>query len=110
MTQVFQIIFSSLLLTFSAWFSKKNPEAAGFLIALPLATMIVLPFSYWTHGDVKNSIELAQEILRAIPISLMFFVPFALANRFSLGFWQAYFAGIALLVASYFALEYFTKS
>ena len=64
MIQVFQIIFSALLLTFSAWLSKKNPEAAGVLIALPLATIIVLPFSYWTHGDAENSVKLAQEILR----------------------------------------------
>lgn len=109
MTQVFQIIFSSFLLTFSAWLSKKNPEAAGFLIALPLATMIVLPFSYWTHGDTKNSIELAQEILRAIPISLLFFVPFALANRFSLNFWQAYAAGVTLLILSFGVSKHFTK-
>lgn len=101
MIQAFQIIFSALLLTFSAWLSKRNPEAAGFLIALPLATIIVLPFSYWTHGEAGNSVRLAQEILRAIPISLTFFLPFALAGKFQLGFWQAYTAGIVLLVVSY---------
>lgn len=101
MIQVFQIVFSALLLTFSAWLSKKNPEAAGFLIALPLASMIVLPFSYWTHSDPENSVKLAQEILRAIPISLTFFVPFTLAGRFQLGFWQAYLAGLILLLAAF---------
>ena len=101
MIQVFQIVFSALLLTFSAWLSKKNPEAAGFLIALPLATIIALPFSYWNHGDPENSIQFAQQILRAIPISLTFFIPFALAGRFQLGFWQAYALGLLLLLASY---------
>ena len=109
MIQVFQILFSALLLTFSAWLSKKNPEAAGFLIALPLATIIVLPFSYWNHGDPDNSVRLAQEILRAIPISLTFFIPFALAGRFQLGFWQAYSFGLMLLVITYFALKVFTS-
>lgn len=101
MIQIFQIIFSALLLTFSAWLSKKNPQAAGFLIALPLATMIVLPFSYWTHGDSKVSVQLAQEVLKAIPISLTFFIPFALAGRFDLGFWQAYASGLLLLLIFY---------
>lgn len=101
MIQVFQIVFSALLLTFSAWLSKKNPEAAGFLMALPLATIIVLPFSYWNHGDPENSIQFAQQILRAIPISLTFFIPFAFAGRFQLGFWQAYALGLLLLLVSY---------
>lgn len=48
MTQAFQILFSAVLLTFSAWLSKKNPQAARFLIALPLATRIVDFF-----GDVS---------------------------------------------------------
>jgi hypothetical protein len=101
MTQAFQIVFSALILTFSAWLSKKNPEAAGFLIALPLATMIVLPFSYWNHQDSETSTRLAQEVLRAIPISLTFFVPFALAGRLNLGFWQAYGLGLVLILVSY---------
>ena len=109
MIQVFQILFSASLLTFSAWLSKKNPEAAGFLIALPLATIIVLPFSYWTHGDPENSVQLARNILKAIPISLTFFIPFALAGRFQLGFWQAYSFGLTLLVVSYLVVKQFTN-
>ena len=109
MTQLLQILFSACLLTFSAWLSKKNPEAAGFLIALPLATIIVLPFSYWTHGDPQNSVQLAQKILKAIPISLTFFLPFALAGRFQLGFWQAYSLGLTLLVVSYLVVKQFTN-
>jgi hypothetical protein len=110
MIQVFQILFSASLLTFSAWLSKKNPEAAGFLIALPLATIIVLPFSYWTHGDPENSVQLARNILKAIPISLTFFIPFALAGRFQLGFWQAYVLGLLLLLASYGVLRLLVNS
>lgn len=105
MTQVFQIVFSALILTFAAWLSKKNPEAAGFLIALPLATMIVLPFSYWTHGSSENSVRLAQQVLRAVPISLTFFLPFAAADRLNLGFWQAYGLGLLALVATYGAVR-----
>lgn len=101
MIQVFQIVLSASILTLSAWLSKKNPEFAGFLIALPIASLLVLPFSYWQHGDVKASITLGQEILKAVPISITFFIPFALADRLHLGFGQAYGLGIGLLLLSY---------
>ncbi len=109
MTQLFQILISALLLTFSAWLSKRNPQFAGFLIALPLATIIVLPFSYWTHGDPGKSVQLAQEILKSIPISLTFFIPFALSDRFALGFWQAYGYGLVLLICVYFISRLFVS-
>ena len=101
MTQVLQILFSAALLTLSAWLSKKSPQAAGFLIALPLASIIVLPLSFWQHQDAAASIELGKEILKALPVSISFFIPFALANRFDLGFWQAYGLGLLALVLSY---------
>lgn len=107
MLQAAQILFSALLLTFSAWISKKNPQLAGFLIALPLASIIVLPLSYWQHQDPEASIELAQEILKAVPVSLTFFVPFALAHRFQINFWQAWGLGLLALVLSYVLLRNF---
>ncbi len=107
MIAVFQTIFSALLITFAAWLSKKNPQAAGFLIALPLATLIVLPFSYWQHGDGEASVKLAQEILRALPVSVAFFIPFVFAHKFQLGFWQTYATGIVFLVGSYFLSQWF---
>lgn len=105
MTLILQTAFSALLITFSAWLSKRSPQAAGFLIALPLATLIVLPFSYWQHGDGESSVKLAKEILRALPVSVTFFLPFAFAQKFQLNFWQAYGIGVFLLIASYFSIQ-----
>lgn len=105
MLQVFQTVFAAVVITFSAWLSKKYPQSAGYLIALPLSSMLVLPFSYWQHGESETSVKLAQEILRAIPISITFFVPFALADRYNLSFTQSYVAGAALLVASFLLLR-----
>jgi len=102
----FQILLSAGILTFSAWLSKRNPEAAGFLIALPLASILVLPFSYWQHQDAEASVKLGQEILRAVPISMTFFVPFALAGRLHLGFWQAYALGLLAIIATYLLMRF----
>lgn len=101
MIQVFQTALSAIIITLAAWLSKKYPQSAGLLIAMPLSSMLVLPFAYWQHGDGQASVRLAQEILWAIPVSLMFFVPFALAERWGLSFGQSYAAGVLLLLVSF---------
>ena len=57
------------------------PGLARFLVAMPIATMLVLPPSYFAHGNPAHSIALAKSILLAIPVSLTFFLPFRLSAR-----------------------------
>lgn len=97
MTFVFNLVVSAMAISFASWLSGRLPMAAGFLVALPLATMLVLPLSYREHGSAETSILLAKSIFVAIPISLTFFLPFLLADRFELSFWQAYAFGCAAL-------------
>ena len=98
----FKIFFSAGVIAFASWLSGKRPELAGFMIALPLVTLLVLPFSYAEYKDPAASVRFAQSIVAAIPISLLFFVPFLLAARLEWGFWGLYLSGLALLVAGYF--------
>ena len=107
MVKFLQVLFSAAIITGSAWLSKKHPQSAGYLIALPLATLLVLPFSYWQHQDGEASVKLAQEILWALPVSMTFFVPFAFANRWNLSFWQAYGSGVGALLLSFVAMRWF---
>jgi hypothetical protein len=72
------------------------------MVALPLATLLVLPLSYREHADPAASILLAKSIFIAIPISLTFFLPFLLSERFGLTFWQAYGLGCAALPIGFF--------
>ena len=95
-------LISACVIAFSAWLSGKKPELAGFIIALPLATLLVLPFSYLEYQDPASSVRFAKSILAAVPLSLLFFVPFLLAERLGWGFWPLYSAGLALLVCGYF--------
>ncbi len=106
MLQALQVVIAALVIAFSAWLSKKSPQMAGLLVALPIASMLVLPFSYWQHRDPALAIKLAQEIFLAIPVSLMFFFPFALANRLGLTFWKAYASGITLLLLAFFLVKW----
>lgn len=101
MTFLLNILVSSLVISFASWLSGRMPAAAGFLVALPIASLLVLPLSYAQHGDPRSTIELARSIFIAIPVSLSFFLPFLLSDRLGLSFWQAYALGCAALPIAY---------
>jgi hypothetical protein len=47
-------------------------------------------------------VEYAKSIFVAVPISLVFFVPFLFSEKLNLGFWTCYSIGIGLLAIGYF--------
>ena len=102
-------IIAAILISFVSWLSGKRTTLAGFLTALPLTTLLALAFSHLEWKDAKQSVEYAKSVFIAIPVSLLFFVPFMLAQKFNIGFWGCYFAGIALLGIGYYLHTYFTK-
>lgn len=89
------------MISFVSWLSGKKIGLAGFLTALPLTTLIALAFSQIEYQDPKQSVEYAKSIFVAVPLSLTFFLPFLLAEKFALGFWTCYSFGIVLLGISY---------
>lgn len=99
MLVVLNTLVSALVIGVAAWLSRRYPVSMGFLIALPLATMLVLPLAYLQHRDPGSVFQMARSILVALPITLLFFVPFLMRDRFS--FWGAYALGCALLPVGY---------
>jgi len=97
---VLNTLVSALIIGVAAWLSRRYPVAAGFLIALPLATMLALPLAYIQHRDTSSAFETARSILVALPITLLFFAPFLMRDRLS--FWSAYALGCGLLPVGYF--------
>ena len=93
-------LISAVVIGLVAWMSRRYPSTAGFIVALPLATMLVLPLAYLQHRDADSVFEMARSILVALPITLLFFVPFLMKDRLS--FWGAYAIGCALLPLGYF--------
>jgi hypothetical protein len=106
MLAVVKIIVAAVLISTVSWLSGKKTGLAGFLTALPLTTLIALAFSQLEWGDAKQSVEYAKSVFVAIPVSLLFFVPFLLAQKFQLGFWTCYSSGIVLLAIGYFIHQY----
>jgi hypothetical protein len=98
---VLNTLLSALVIGVAAWLSRRYPVTAGFVIALPLATLLVLPLAYLQHRDADSAFQMARSILVALPITILFFIPFLMRERFS--FWGAYALGCALLPVGYFA-------
>ena len=103
------LLVSASVISFSAWLSRRFPALAGFLVAMPVASLLVLPLSYREHGDPASSILLAKSIFFAIPVSLMFFLSFLFAERLGLSFWQAYGLGALALPVGYVAHRLVTQ-
>jgi hypothetical protein len=104
-----KVFVAAVLISFVSWLSGKKVGLAGFLTALPLTTLIALAFSQIEWGDSSQSVEYAKSIFIAIPLSLLFFVPFLLAGKLNLGFWGCYTSGVFLLFIGYIIHSQFTK-
>ena len=102
-------IIAAILISFVSWLSGKKTGLAGFLTALPLTTLLALAFSHLEWGDSKQSVEYAKSVFVAIPVSLLFFIPFLMAQKFNLSFWGCYSSGIALLGVGYYIHTYAMK-
>ena len=97
-----KVIVAALLISLVSWLSGKKLALAGFLTALPLTTLLALAFSQVEWGDSKQSVEYAKSVFAAVPVSLLFFIPFLFAEKFNLNFWTCYVLGLVLLGAGYF--------
>ena len=93
---------ASVIIAFCSWLAGRRPEIAGFLIALPLVSVIAILFSYLEHRQLATSIQFAKSILVGVPISLLFFIPFLIAERWQLNFWSCYILGLSLLIMGYY--------
>ena len=104
-----KVLLAALVIAFSSWLSGKKPELSGFIIALPIASIIAIAFSYLEHKNTENTVIFAKSILVGIPVSYLFFLPFFFAKNFNMNFWLIYGLGIILLLIGYFVHKYITS-
>ena len=101
-----KILFAGSIIAFSSWLAGQYPKIAGFIIALPLASLIAIIFSYMEHNDPEKSITFAKSIIIGVPASYLFFLPFFFAKSLSMNFWLIYCIGLVLLVVAFFIHKY----
>ena len=83
---VAKFLFNASVIVFSSWLSQKRPNLAGFIIALPLASLLALALDHLQHDDAEKSIAFGQSILLAVPVSYLFFITFFYPKLGRLGF------------------------
>ena len=105
-----KVIFASLIISFASWLSFKKPSTAGFIVALPLVSIITILFSYLEYKDFEKTITFAKSILIGVPASLLFFVPFFFAKNLGLNFFTTYILALCFLVVGFFLHKYITQS
>lgn len=101
MVMSIKLAVAAMVIAFSSWLAGRKPELAGFIVALPLTTLLALAFSYAEYKDSATSVAFAKSVFVGIPVSLLFFIPFLLSERLNLSFWQCYVLGLLLLLAGY---------
>ncbi len=101
-----KIILAAIIIAFASWLSGQNPKLAGFIIALPLVSLIAIAFSYYEHNDIEKTIIFTKSIFIAVPASYLFFVPFFFAKSFNMNFFIIYIAGLVFLIGGYFIHRY----
>ncbi len=105
-----KVLLSACVISFASWLSGKKPALAGFIVALPLSSLMVLAFSYVEYEDVQKTSLFAKSIFLSLPLSMAFFVPFLFAEKLRWPFWGLYFSGLGLLALSYGAHRLIFKS
>lgn len=95
-------LLAAVIISFVSWLAGKKPILAGFITALPLTTMLALVFTQVEWKNSAGSVEYAKSVFVAVPVSLLFFLPFLFAQRLSLSFWTCFTLGIVFLGIGYF--------
>jgi len=98
---VFKILLSASIIAGISWYAGKNPPLAGFLIALPIMSILSISFSYFQYRDIEKINQFASSILVSIPLSLLFFVPFILNRWLKWSFFPVIVSGFILLFVGY---------
>ncbi|WP_037992677.1 hypothetical protein [Teredinibacter turnerae] len=99
---ILKVFIAAAVIAFASWLSQKKPELAGFIVALPLVSILALLFSYLEFKNNEATVTFAKSILIGVPISYLFFIPFFFSERLHLGFWGAFLSGLVLLVIGFF--------
>lgn len=96
-------VLSALIIAFASWLAGRKPVLAGFIVALPLVTMLSILFSYFQYRDMDKINQFASSVFLAVPLSLTFFIPFLLNKWLKLNFALTYGLAFLCLALAYLA-------
>ena len=98
---ILKVLLSGLIISFASWISVKKSILAGFIIAIPLQSILSIAFSYAEHKNLDKTILFAKSIIVGIPASLTFFLPFFFAKTLGLNFLTTYCLALFFLIIGF---------
>ncbi len=96
-----KILISAIIIAFASWLAGQKTFLAGFIVALPVTSILTLLFSYLEYRDITKINELAVSILVSVPLSLLFFLPFALNRWLKMNFALSFGLGFLFLFVAF---------
>ncbi len=87
---------SGLIIASVAQFAPKSPRLGALILSLPLVSILSILFIWCQKKNLSIISKLSYETLILVPMGLAFFVPLALSERLSLGFWLSFMSGLIL--------------
>jgi hypothetical protein len=104
-----KFIVSGLLIAFASWLAGRRPVLAGFVIALPLTSILAMLFSYMEFRSMEKLNQFAVSIFAAVPLSLLFFTSFLLNRWLKWGFAASMATGLTLLFLAFLLHRFIFK-
>lgn len=98
---IFKVVLSGIVIASASYLAGKNPVLAGFVIALPMMSILSIAFSYYEFRDMDKINTFAVSILAGVPLSLFFFAPFVLNRWLKMNFAMTYTSAFIFLAAAY---------
>ena len=80
--------------------ARRYPRIADVILAVPLVVFAVYAVMYLRMPNLAPISRMARQMLVLVPLSLVFFVPLAFADRLHLSFWPAFAIGLALVAVA----------
>lgn len=97
-----KILISAVVIAYASWLAGRNSVLAGFIVALPLVSILSIALSYFEYRDMEKINQFAVSILAAVPLSLTFFIPFMLNRWLKMNFSITFALAIGCLALAYF--------
>jgi len=94
---VFKIILSSIIIGVSTEVARRNPSIGGWILSLPLVSIIAFSLMGYQGASANALGEYAKSTLIFVPLSLVFFLPFALPFFHASSFIFKFFLGLGTL-------------
>ena len=98
---VLKILLASFVIAFASWLANRETGLAGFVTALPLVSLLSLVFFWFETRDMGKVNAFAVSIAAAVPVSLVFFIPFFLNRWLKMNFIFTLCLALAFLAAAY---------